>query len=88
MDNRPEYDASTPRPNGEPYYIDSECPECGTGLELYDKDKAEEEKWYDEWTCPDEECSLTGIIMDWPAKKKEELMKRIQNLDEEDLKPL
>lgn len=29
--------AADPRPNGEPYYIDTECPECGTDLVLSDE---------------------------------------------------
>lgn len=47
--------------DGEPYYIDSTCPECGTVLQQC-KD-AVEDGWYDEWECPN--C-LDGIHMDWP----------------------
>ena len=63
----------------EPYYIDTECPECNEELVLYDSLSDEtlsesgklggntadsaDEIWYDEWVCPD--C-LDGIHLDTP----------------------
>lgn len=47
--------------DGEPYYIDSDCPDCGHELVPYGP--AHDNGWYDEWQCPD--CD-NGIHMDWP----------------------
>lgn len=63
-----------PRPNGEPYYIDSDCPECGTALELFDPASG----WYDEWWCP--ECD-DGIYIDWPEEYKEKMFGRVESED-------
>lgn len=63
--------------DGEPYYIDSDCPECGTILELYDPDSG----WNDEWWCPT--CE-DGIHMDWPDAEFEELRTRVDNFEEMD----
>lgn len=64
---------SDPR-DGEPYYIDSECPDCGTELILYqeleDAEYDEDEIWHDEWTCP--KCE-DGIYLDWPEEAFERL---------------
>ncbi len=65
--------------DGEPYYIDGECPDCGTALELYDSLSVEQIEesaelgvpatdsddgiWHDEWVCP--RC-LDGIHLDVP----------------------
>lgn len=59
-----------PRPNGEPYYIESECPECGATLELYDADVC-----HDEWWCPVCEDNLR---MDWPADHREDIFSRVE----------
>lgn len=75
--------ASDPRPNDEPAYIDSECPNCGTELVLNDKLKDREEIWHDEWTCPD--CEDAGIFLDWPDEAAEEVF---EERAEEDLVPL
>jgi hypothetical protein len=67
-----------PRPNDEPYYIDTECSECGTDLVLADElndevrretdaladpEHTPDEIWHDEWICPN--C-LDGIRLDVP----------------------
>lgn len=57
--------------DGEPYYIDSECPDCGT--ELRQVEEARERGWHDEWECPN--C-LDGIHMDWPESELERLQER------------
>lgn len=71
--------AADPRPNDEPYYIDSDCPNCGTALVLNDEHRPSgdgsgalvapevwderETVFHDEWVCPD--CE-DGIHCDWP----------------------
>lgn len=72
MSNEPQ-SAADPRPNNEPYYIDTDCPDCGTDLVLYDKfrDGDEGEIWHDEWICP--ECD-DGIYLDIPDEVAEELL--------------
>lgn len=66
-------------PRDEPFYIDTECPDCGTELVLNDKHRPtgdgsgarvapevwdeRETVWYDEWVCP--KCE-NGIHMDHP----------------------
>ena len=73
MNSAPQSPAQA-RPGGEPYYIGSKCPDCGSKLTLYDLLPDEAKKsindlpnrnaiWHDEWVCP--EC-LDGIHMDWP----------------------
>ena len=57
------------RPGDEPYYIDSECEECGGSLIYYKLahghvDSVEDVDWYDEFGCSD--C-CDGIYMDVPA---------------------
>lgn len=59
--------------NGEPYYIDSFCSECGTKLELFD----EESGWNDEWECPN--CE-DGIRMDWPQAEMDKLTNRMDEV--------
>lgn len=56
--------------NGEPFYINSNCDECGEELVLFDEDSG----WYDEWECPN--CK-DGIYMDWPDKEMEKLTDRV-----------
>jgi len=70
-DNRRALTPADPRPGGEPYYIDSTCPGCGTDLVLYDKQEEEdvpdEEIWHDEWTCPKEDCPKSKyVVLDAP----------------------
>lgn len=79
MSDKPE-SAADPRPNNEPYYIDSKCQSCGTELVLEDEDLPEEETWHDEWICPD--CE--SLHLDWPQKAIEELVRR----SEEETVPL
>lgn len=66
MTEKPE-SPSDPRPNNEPYYIDTACPDCGTDLVLNDKykdkDIDEDEIWHDEWVCP--RCG-SGVFLDVP----------------------
>lgn len=58
-----------PRPNNEPYYIESKCPECGTPLKLEAELKDCTYKiWYDEWRCPNEDCEEDGVFMDVPER--------------------
>lgn len=64
----PPQSPADPRPGGEPYYIDNDCPECGTALVLADDT---EPVWHDEWVCP--QCD-DGILMDWPAEYREEIL--------------
>jgi len=69
------------RPRGEPYYIDSACPNCGTELVLEDKqgseDVSEEEIWHDAWTCPNTECSKSEyVVLDAPEGFIEQLTDR------------
>lgn len=71
---------SDPRPGGEPYYIDSVCPDCGAELVLYDSLTDAENRSSDALADPDckpeqdvvwhdewvcPDC-LDGIHMDWP----------------------
>jgi hypothetical protein len=70
-DNRRALTPADPRPGGEPYYIDSVCPGCGTELVLEDKqgseDVSEEEVWHDAWTCPNKQCSKSEyVVLDAP----------------------
>lgn len=79
MSERPE-SAADPRPNNEPYYIDSSCPECGTDLVLEaehaaDGDIDEDEIWHDEWVCPNDSCKDV-VYMDVPAGHVEKLKER------------
>lgn len=76
MTDEPPRSAAAPRPNDEPYYIDSECPDCGTDLVLWNELQGmdEENVWYDEWMCPD--CE-DGLYMDWPEERHEHLTSRV-----------
>lgn len=68
--------AAEPRPNGEPYYIDEDCPDCGASLVLNDKLKGRSgDIWHDEWACPD--CD-NGIFMDWPEEQFEHLKEKFE----------
>lgn len=81
-DNRQPLTPADPRPGGEPYYIDSNCPSCGTELVLEDKqgtgeDVSEEEIWHDAWTCPNKECSKSEyVVLDAPEGFVESLTDR------------
>lgn len=65
---------SDPRPNNEPYYIDSECKFCGTELVLVDDPNQDEAVWYDEFECP--ECK-EGVYMDWPEEHRQSVVDRV-----------
>src|SRR5437764_1262148 len=47
--------AAHPRPNGKPFYIDPNCPQCGAPLVLLDSLEhpplSPNQVWYDEWVC-------------------------------------
>ena len=49
------------RPSDEPYYISSECRDCGEALQYAD----EESGWFDEFECPN--CD-NGIHLDVPGE--------------------
>lgn len=66
---------SEPRPNDEPYYIDSHC-SCGERLILYDDFHGNEVVWHDEWVCP---VCQNGVYMDWPERMMDELQRRRNN---------
>ncbi|PWV97402.1 hypothetical protein DFQ01_12145 [Paenibacillus cellulosilyticus] len=69
--SNPPNSAADPRPNNKPFYIDPNCPKCGTALVLNDfveKSRTEEEIWHDEFTCP--KCR-DGIYMDWPESHRQ-----------------
>jgi len=88
-DNAPKSPAE-PR-DGKPYYIDNQCPDCGTALVLYDSlstnqlegsealgvsaIESNEEVWHDEWVCP--HC-LDGIHLDMPEDALNELSDRAE----------
>jgi rubredoxin len=94
MEDEPPRSPGEPR-EGEPYYIDSECPECGSELILYDSlsedqvgDSSDlsvsdaenkDEVWHDEWCCPN--C-LDGIFLDVPDQVFDQLEHRL-NTEEE-----
>lgn len=84
--------AAERRPNDEPYYLDSDCPDCGESLVYYHElpDSAFKESDYlcdvehrptedEEWF--DEfvcpDC-LNGIHMDWPPDYEEAFNARIE----------
>jgi uncharacterized protein with PIN domain len=69
--NKPE-SAADPRPNNEPYYIDSDCQSCGAEIVLEDEELPEEETWHDEWRCP----GCGNLYLDWPQKELEKLVER------------
>lgn len=62
--------AAIPRPGNKPYYLDPDCPECGTPLVLLDvfkkPDASGEEIWHDEFICP---VCRDGLYVDWPENK-------------------
>lgn len=80
--------AADKRPFGSPFYIDSECPDCGEELVLHDKlnddDVSEDDIWHDEWACPNDECGSDSIFLDVPNSYADELASRL----EEDAVPL
>jgi predicted RNA-binding Zn-ribbon protein involved in translation (DUF1610 family) len=59
--------AAQRRPHDRPYYIKQTCEKCGAELIytylLCDSNKPKDEKWYDEFMCPN--CR-DGVYMDWP----------------------
>ncbi len=65
--NTPPKSAAVPRIDNKPYYIDSNCPSCGTTLMLADlledPDMPIERIWYDEFICP--KCRR-DIFLDLP----------------------
>jgi hypothetical protein len=65
---------SDPRPNDEPYFIDSECKFCGAKLVLVDDPDEDDVVWYDEFECP--EC-MEGVYMDWPDEHKQHVNERV-----------
>lgn len=79
-DDKPEAPGD-PRPGGEPYYIYTECPECGTDLVLYDEITDEQKRSSaalgQAYTEPEQDetwhdewvCPdcLDGVHMDWPG---------------------
>lgn len=72
--------AADPRPGGRPYYIDSECPDCGTPLVLYDAIGDEAKRSSDALVDPEYKSGsdtiwhdefvcpscIDGVHMDWP----------------------
>lgn len=74
---------ASPRPGNRPYYVDPDCPECGTPLvlaELADGRAASDEAvlWHDEWACP---AGCEGIVLDVPPTIMERLRDRAASLD-------
>jgi hypothetical protein len=94
MTDEPPQSPSDPR-DGEPYYIDSDCSECGSELVLYDSltreqiDRSSELSavntdqgdgvWHDEWVCPN--C-LDGIHLDVPEEIVDEWGQGANGLEE------
>lgn len=84
-----------PRPNDEPYYIDSECPECSTELIEYHEvpDEVREEETALAPSQDDTEESgpwhdewicpecLDGIHMDWPPTERKNLELRLEEIE-------
>jgi ribosomal protein S27AE len=72
--NNPPNSAAVPRPDNKPYYIDSNCPKCGTLLVLADlleePHTPNEKIWYDEFICP--KCR-NGIFLDLPESEIAEI---------------
>ena len=62
------------RPGDVPYYIDPDCPECGTALEP--EAEAFYRGWYDEFICPT--CD-DGLHMDWPDEYNQWLLNRVED---------
>jgi len=59
-----------PRPNDQPYYITTTCPDCDTPLELWDRwYPTDGPFWYDEWVCPAclDRCFLDIPESDWDS---------------------
>lgn len=58
--------AADPRPDGQPYYIDPDCPTCDAPLVLVDEyapGRHEGPIWHDEWVCP---VCEAGVHLDVP----------------------
>jgi hypothetical protein len=93
--------AADERPDDEPYFIDTDCPECDEPLVLYDSLTDEQLRssqalvdpefqagggpFYDEWVCPD--C-LDGVHLDWPDEKLNTVESIVDGVDPEDAIPL
>lgn len=91
MTEEPPKSPADPRPNGEPYYRESTCDECGEDLVLEDSLSDEQRKksdalsdpeyhddthiWHDAWVCP---SCLDGVYMDWPEEEYEKLKERTE----------
>ncbi len=58
------------RPDGKPFYLDPNCPHCGTPLVLLDSLEdpplSPDKVWYDEWVCPNWLPPNGDAWMDWP----------------------
>jgi hypothetical protein len=58
------------RPEGRPFYIGPNCPNCAAPLVLTDaqdgRKPCRQKIWHDEWECP--QCR-DGLYMDWPASE-------------------
>lgn len=76
MDEDRPHTPADPRPDNEPYFISERCSVCNHKLELADKNLPENEKWYDEWKCYNEECNVKGIYLDVPDKEFQDLHDR------------
>jgi len=89
--------AKDPR-DGEPYYIDSECPDCGKEIVLYDSLTDEQLRENEAFANPEHrpggekvvwydewvcpEC-LNGVHMDWPDEHKAEVFGHVSKAVEE-----
>lgn len=62
--------AADSRPGNRPYFIAPNCPTCGTGLVLVDRNQPASEVWHDEWECP---LCDDGVHLDWPESAIEAL---------------
>lgn len=69
--------ATDPRPGNKPFYINPNCPECGTELVLSNllHNSSENEIWYDEFMCP---VCKDEIYLDWPEEEFISLKKEIE----------
>lgn len=72
----PPRSAADPRPNNEPYYIETDCPDCGEELILNDILVESHEIWHDEWICPD--CQ-DGLYLDRPEETSDMKQKEPQH---------
>lgn len=86
-----------PRPNNEPYFIDSTCSVCGTELELLDKfsddvdmdkldDGEDDDVIRDEWVCPNVSCDVNGVYLDVPDRDDYEGLDDVDDVELESIK--